>query len=360
MREFNEIYERIISLPNLYKAYLDARNSRKKSKDCIEFEKNLHENLWKMHEELFLQNYRFLPYKMFYVKDYKRRKILAPCFRDHIVHHAIFNFIEQIFEPSFIPDSYACRKGKGTHRAFKRLKGMINKSSFNDYFMKCDITKYFYSIDQYVLIGLIEKRISDCRLTKLIINIIQMHKEQHSLGHVANPYHPEKRKGIPIGSLLSQLFANIYLNELDYFVKNKLRIKKYVRYVDDFVIVGGSNANLIDIYSKMTLFLQEVLFLKLEMRKTQINKISFGIDFLGYVGFKHHVRIRSKNYRMFKKKFSRRIKKVLNREIEFYSLKCSYDSYLGHLSYTNSRRIEENLKSRYNDAKAKLLQKISI
>lgn len=343
MKTYSDIYGDIIALPNLYRAYHEARKG-KVDRTFLEFDSNLHENLWKLHEELLNQTYEPSPYTVFYVNDYKERKIMAPHFRDHIVHHAIYNYLEQIYDSTFIYDSYACRKGKGTHKGFNRLRSFINKYSNDDYFLKCDITKYFYSIDHYVLISIMEKKIKDKGLMWLLVKILDSHHEGPLYSHITNPNHTKQKKGIPIGNLTSQLFANIYLNELDYFAKHKLQIKHFIRFVDDFIILARDKNQLHRAWQKMHTFLKSKLYLKLEQRKTQINKISFGVDLLGYVAFKNYARVRSRNFRRFKIRLNKRIHGFYLGEITRESLEASFISYLGHLSHTNSNKIREHIR----------------
>lgn len=339
MKTYDNLYDEIISLPNLCKAYFKAKKG-KKSLEFKEFEKNLIENLWKLHEELASKTYEPSGYTLFYVDDYKRRKILAPFFRDHVLHHAVYNYLEEIYEPLFIFDSFACRKGKGTHFGLKRLKYFINHHSENDYFIKCDISKYFYSIDHFKLKEIFAKRIKDKNLLWLLGKVIDSHFEEEIPAHVFNHFTSSQEKGIPIGNLLSQLFANVYLNELDFFVKNKLKIKHYVRYVDDFVILEKDKVKVQEIVYEIKRFLEEELCLRLENKKIQVNKISFGVDFTGYVVFKKFVRVRTKNYRRFKHKLRKKIRNFSFGKIPFDSMKCSIESYFSHLAYTNSEKIK--------------------
>lgn len=344
MKTYLDIYGDIITLSNLYKAYYEARKG-KVDKTFREFDSNLHENIWKLHEELLNQTYEPSPYTVFYVNDYKERRIMAPHFRDHIVHHAIYNILEQIYDSTFIYDSYACRKGKGTHKGFNRLRSFIHNYSNDDYFLKCDITKYFYSIDHYTLMAIIERKIKDKHLLWLLKKILDSHYETPSPSHIINPNHIQQKKGIPIGNLTSQLFANIYLNELDLFVKHKLQIKHFIRFVDDFIILAKDINYLKTTWQKLHHFLKTQLYLKLEQRKTQLNKISFGVDFLGYVAFKNHVRVRSRNYRRFRIRLNQKISRCYLGEISKESLDASFICYLGHLSHTNSNKIMEIIKS---------------
>lgn len=344
MIKFENIYSEIISLPNLYRAFQSAKQG-KKVKRTIEFESNLNENLWNLHEELLNKKYNVSPYFEFYVTDYKTRKIMCPSFRDQVVQHAIFNYLEQIYEKSFIYDSYACRKDKGTHKACLRLKKFVN-SCKEGYFIKCDISKYFYSIDHYKLKEIIGKKINDKDTLWLIYKIIDSHKEENMSSHIDNNLYNKQEKGIPIGNLMSQLFANIYLNELDYFAKQELRIKNYIRYVDDFIIIGKDYNELKQKLSSIKEFLYNRLLLKLENKKIQINRISFGVDFVGYVCFDKFIRVRTKNYRRFIFKIKEKENDYYSGNISFDKIKASFISYLGHLSHTNSEYIKENINNR--------------
>lgn len=332
MKTYTNLFEDIVSLPNLYSAYCSARKG-KKNKDFLEFEKNLNENLWNLHIELLTLEYKSSGYTIFYVQDYKTRKILAPKFKDHILHHAIYNYLEPIYEKHFIYDSFACRKNKGTHFGSKRLNYFIRKHPEDDYFIKFDVSKYFYSIDHYKLKEILAKRIKDEKLLFILGKVIDSNFEEELPAHIPNPDVSSQEKGIPIGNLLSQLFANIYLNELDQFVKHELKIKHYVRYVDDFIILEKDKQKIKEIISKIKKFLAEELCLTLKDEKIHINKIKFGVDFIGYVSFKRIVRVRSRNYRRFKKKFkqTRELDKLIN----------SFTSYFSHLSHTNSEVIKE-------------------
>ena len=346
MKTFDNFYNEIISLPNLYRAFETAKKGKKKGR-VISFEKNLHDNLWELYCELKNKIYVPKSYFTFYVTDYKKRKIMCPHFRDSVVQHAVFIYLEQIYEPQFIYDSYACRKGKGTHKASKRLKSFINKNSNQNYFMKCDISKYFYSIDHYQLKLIIEKTVKDKNVFWLISQIIDSHYEDVLPSHIYNNKNEKQEKGIPIGNLTSQLFANIYLNELDNFIKHELKIKYYLRYVDDFVILGRSYKELQEDFLNIQKFLSDELFLRLEKRKTQINKIFFGIDFTGYVCFKQVVRVRSRNFRRFIKQFKKKVDLFYKEELSLEKLFASVVSYAGHLSHTNSKKILEFLVLEY-------------
>jgi len=344
MKTYDNLYGEIVSLPNLYYAYGRAVKSRKDS-TLFEFNRDVHGNLWRLHLELLNQAYEPSSYAVFHVRDYKDRRIMAPHFRDHVVHHAVHNWLERTYDASFIHDSYACRKGKGTHRGFFRLKKFVGRHEENDYFMKCDITKYFYSIDQHALLEIIRRRIKDEKLLWLLEKIIGSHREEPAPYHIENLRFHGQRKGIPIGNLTSQLFANVYLNELDYFVKHELRVRHYVRYVDDFVLLSKDKHSLNDWWGQISAFLENRLCLRLEQRKTQINRISFGVDFAGYVAFRRYVRVRTRNYRRFIIRLNGRIRDYRRGELSPESLCASFASYSGHLSHTNSNKPRERIEN---------------
>lgn len=224
-----DLYAALCSYNNLFLAYKKARKRKTTKSYVIEFEKNLKENLLLLRSELLLHCYNPKPLVDFIINDPKTRKISKSDFRDMVVHHALCNIIELIFEKSFIYDSYANRIGKGTLKALHRFDFFKRKASKNNkvncYILKADIKKYFENINHEILLSIIKKRISDKRIIWLIRKILANSSFQNN--------------GMPLGNLTSQFFANVYLNDFDWFVKTKLKAKYYIRYVDDFVIFSG-------------------------------------------------------------------------------------------------------------------------
>jgi len=218
---------------NLIIAWRKARKGKSHSSDIIKFEKNTIKNLLQLHNELKSKTYRPMPLKNFVLRDPKTRVISKSDFRDRIVHHAIINLIASIFEKSFIYDSCANQKGKGTLFALKRFEKFQRKISRNftsvAFCLKADIRHYFQEVSHNILVSIIKIKIKDKNVIWLIRQII-----------ANSPPRTEKKKGMPLGNLTSQFFANVYLNELDYFVKHKLKAKYYIRYVDDFIILHHS------------------------------------------------------------------------------------------------------------------------
>jgi len=295
----NEIYLKIISLENLYFAYKKARKHKTKKEYVIEFEENLQENLIKLHEELEAKTYNPEPLKIFILRDPKTRKISKSAFRDRVVHHALIKVIEPIFDKSFIYDSCANRTGKGNLFALKRFNLFKRKVTCNlrkeAFCFKADIKHYFQEVNHKVLIKIIQRKIKDENANWLIKKILK-----NGSNKIRQKGFSEK--GMPLGNLTSQFFANVYLNELDYFVKHRLKAKHYIRYVDDFVILHKSGQQLKILESEIKRFLIDKLKMELHPDKSRIISLSRGIDFVGFRNFYHYRLLRKRNIR---KMFSR-------------------------------------------------------
>ena len=246
MKTYNNFYPEIYSIKNLVLAWKKARKGKTQRDYVIEFEKNLGANLKNLHEELKNETYKPRSLKTFTLRDPKTRKISKSDFRDRVIHHALCNIIEPIFEKTFIYDSCANRKGKGNLFAIKRFYRFIKKVSRNGktngwfncnqikgYCLKADIKHYFQEIDHEILIKIIRKKIKDEKVIWLIQRILENNVSDNS-----------RKIGMPLGNLTSQFFANVYLNELDKFVKHTLKEKYYIRYVDDFVLLNSSKEKL--------------------------------------------------------------------------------------------------------------------
>jgi len=233
------------------------------------FERHLERNLFDIQDDLWMGSYRHGPYRAFTVHDPKARSIHKATVRDRIVHQATVSAIEPCFERRFIHDSYSCRVGKGTHAAVVRLRRFLYAASRNGartvHVLQCDVQKFFASVDHDVLRILLRRAVADARVLDLLDTII------------------DSASGLPLGNLTSQLFANVYLNELDRFVKHELRERWYLRYCDDFAIVHPSRAHLSALVSTLEQFLERRLLLHLHPQKVTVRTWTQGIDFLGYV-----------------------------------------------------------------------------
>lgn len=296
---FNKIeYEDICNLGNLLLAWRKARKGKTKKDYVIEFEKNLERNLIDLYEELKNQTYNPKPLKTFILRDPKTRKISKSNFRDRVVHHALVRIIEPLFDKSFIYDNCANRKGKGNLFAIKRFDEFKRQVSRNNtrkcYCLKADIKHYFEEVDHEILMGIARRKISDERIIWLMEGIVKRERDASEL----------LKKGMPLGNLTSQFFANVYLNELDRFVKHELKAKRYIRYVDDFVILHHSKEQLEIWKSKIDKFLREELKLELHPDKSKVIFLLKGVDFVGFRNFYHFRLLRKRNIRKMRIKIS--------------------------------------------------------
>jgi len=290
MEDYN-LYDKIISLDNLILAWRKARKHKTKKSYVIEFESDLLKNLQKLHEELKTQIYLPKPLVTFILCDPKTRKISKSDFRDRIVHHALVRILEPIFDRTFIYDSCANRIEKGNLFALKRFdlfSRRITKNNHRTAFcLKADIKHYFEEVNHEILLAIIIRKITDENVIWLIKKIIN---------NPTKSFQGEQTiTGMPLGNLTSQFFANIYLNELDYFVKHKLKARYYIRYVDDFIILYNSKEQLEIWKTEIGRFLEDKLNLELHPQKSKIISMSRGIDFVGFRNFWKHKLLRKRN-----------------------------------------------------------------
>ncbi len=344
MKTCKNLYEKICSIENLELAFKKARKGKTKMPYVKAFENNLEEEIQKLHEELSTFTYKPLPLKRFIVREPKTRTIHASAFRDRVVYHAIVNILEPIFEKIFIHDSYASRKNKGTHKAVERLdkfirkisrngklvKNNYNKNNITGYALKADIRHYFQTVDHEVLLYIIKRKIKDENVIWLIKQIL-------------NNFDAEiKGKGMPLGNLTSQFFANVYLNKLDYFVKHKLKAKYYIRYVDDFVILHSNKEILEEYKEKINIYLK-ALKLELHPDKSKIIPLKNGITFLGYRIFYHHKLLRKSNLRKFKREFNKRLDLYKNDLLTYNDLVNSMQGWFGYSMHADNYKFRKRI-----------------
>jgi retron-type reverse transcriptase len=264
MKRHGHLYNQAFTPEALFAAYVDARKNKRATHSCYQFERRLGAQLAALHRELTDGSYAVLPYHTFQVFEPKPRTIHAPAFRDRVVQHAIYRVIQPIFDATFIDQSFACRPGKGTHAAADYVQHAMQQVPRDSYILQLDIRKFYYRIDRGILRSLIERKIKDARLVDLMMRFA-LH---------------ESPTGVPIGNLLSQLYALIYLNPLDHFVKRDLGIRHYARYVDDFVLIGLSRSDALAHRCAIVAFLDARL--RLELSKSSVHRISRGLNFVGY------------------------------------------------------------------------------
>lgn len=348
MKTYKHLYPQIYEFKNLLIAYRKARRG-KRFKDTVSvFDFELEKNLYDLQEELINKTYEPGVYHNFIIYEPKERLISAAPFKDRVVHHAICNIIEPIFDRSFIYDSYACRNAKGTHKAIDRCQVFLRK---NKYVLKCDIKKYFPSIDHNVLLNMLGKKIVDkdvLDLLEKIINSKVFQEEYKFYGDLFN--YTIRFKGIPIGNLTSQLFANIYLNELDQFVKHTLKSRYYVRYMDDFVIFSDDKLYLHKMKEEIGVFLQN-LKLKLNNKKCIVFPYSLGVDFLGFHLYRKHRKIRKLNIKLFIKKMKRMQWEYAHGKKTLEKIRQSIESWIAHAEHANSYNLRKQIFERFSFSK---------
>lgn len=264
MKRIGHLFEQAFSRENLLAAFQDAARHKRNKRACFRFERRLAYHLDRLHDALHAGTYRPQPYYSFMVYEPKPRRIYAPSFGDLVVQHAIYRVVYPIFNPGFIDQSFACRVGKGTHAASDYAQAALQQSPADSYTLKLDIRKFFYRIDRAVLRQEIEKKIKDRRFVDLMM-LFADHGEP---------------VGIPIGNLLSQLYALIVLNPLDHFVKRELKVRRYCRYVDDFILFGLSRERGHQLLERIVGFLADRLHLTLS--RFSLAPVKRGVNFVGY------------------------------------------------------------------------------
>lgn len=322
---FNHMdYTNIITAENLFQAWDEFKKGKRKRKDVQIFERNLEDNLFALHQALKNRTYKHGEYKSFYVYDPKLRHIHKASVEDRIVHHLLYKYLYELFDGSFIHDSYSCRLNKGTHKAVKRLEKftrIVSKNYTREcWALKLDIKKFFASVDHQILLKLLEKQIKDQDTLLLLKEVIESFPT-----------------GIPLGNLTSQVFANIYLNELDQFVKHKLKIKYYLRYADDFLMMSPNKDELSCLIEPVHKFLEKELKLELHPKKIIFRKFNWGIDFLGYIILPYYILPRTKT--------KRRVLEKLKQKVGSPTFNQTLQSYLGYLSHANSYRLGQIVRN---------------
>lgn len=331
------LYERIITTANLCAAWREFKSDKISKKDVLEFAERAEEHLVALQHDLAHGTYLHGPYKHFFVHDPKQRPIAKASVRDRILHHAICRIVGPIFDKRFIFDSYASRKGKGTHAANERLREFARKLSQNNtrtvWLLKCDVRKFFDSVDHEILLRLCKERISD----RSLLNLLRM---------IITSFETRPGKGIPLGNLTSQLLANVYLDQLDQFVKRELRCKWYVRYTDDFALLSDNRSELEQVLPQIRSFLHEQLQVDIHPNKIHFRKWHQGFDFLGYVHFSHHKLVRTKTVRRMFRKLNDRLAGVED-DVTRERLEQAKQSYLGVLSHARSKHLARKVRQNF-------------
>lgn len=316
-------YKDIISVDNIHEAWREFVRGKKYKNDVVEFSLNFSRNIFDLHESLRNKTYFHGPYIAFAINDPKPRSIHKATVRDRLLHHAVYKILYPYFDKKFIYDSYSCRDIKGTHRAANRFRSFGRKVSKNNtrtcWILKCDIKKFFATVDHEILLDIVGRHIQDADTIHLLGNVVESFSSTR------------KGVGVPLGNLTSQLLVNVYMNEFDQYIKHTLKIKYYIRYADDFVIMSHDKEELVKLLPLMSQFLNEKLKLSLHPDKVFIKTLASGVDFLGWVLFPDHRVLRTvTKRRMFKKLSHTKTPEVIA-------------SYRGLLSHGNAHKIQNKI-----------------
>jgi RNA-directed DNA polymerase len=362
-------FHNITSFDNILSAWQRFSHDKQKKQDVIEFKMNLMDNLYQLHNDLKNRTYTHGSYSHFTIADPKKRDIHKSSVRDRIVHHLLYHALYPYFDSKFIHDSYSCRINKGTHKALNRFEEFSRKCSCNNtktcWVLKCDIRKFFASINHEILKQILRSHIDDGDTLGLLENIIDSfctERGAHGSSLRGAPRSGEgykntnyplglrplplgggdetakynataNTKGLPLGNLTSQLLVNIYMNKFDQFVKHELKQKYYIRYADDFVFLSESRKGLEELLPRIREFLWQELRLELHPDRVFIKTVASGVDFLGWVHFINHRVLRTST----KRRMIRNLKD--NKSTE------SIASYKGMMSHGNAWKLQKHYLS---------------
>ncbi len=346
MRRARELCPRVASFEALLHAAYRAAKGRRVKGATLRFFYDLERELVALERELREKTYRPGPYITFKVREGKERLISAAPFRDRVVHHALCAAIGPVFERGFIFDLYSNRKGKGTHRAVRRFRDLARRAR---YVLKCDIRKYFPSIDHEVLLAIVARKIADedvLWLTRAIVSASNPQEPVLAWFPGDDLFAPiERRRGLPIGNLTSQLFANVYLDPLDHFVTERLRPTGYLRYVDDFLLLANDPAELREARAAIAGFLGRYR-LRLHPGKAEVARVADGVDLLGYRVLPMHVRVRKANVHRAKRRLVRLACDLRARHVTPAGAGARVRAWLAHAAHASGARLRGHVLAR--------------
>ncbi|HPE72805.1 MAG TPA: reverse transcriptase/maturase family protein [Candidatus Competibacter sp.] len=344
MKRLRDLWPQLIRFDNLWQAWRQARRGKSRSPGAVAFELNLERELLALQRELADGTYQPGAYRLFTLYERKPRLIAAAPFRDRVVHHAIMNIIEPPLDRTFIHDSYACRRGKGTHAAVDRYQRWAQRYP---YVLKLDIRRYFPSIDHAVLKAKLRRRIADPQVLALLDRIIDGSPTEAAGEPTWFPGDDlltplERRRGIPIGNLTSQFFANLYLDDLDHWLKEQRRIPAYLRYVDDLVLLADAKTVLHDHHAALADYLSRER-LRLHPRKAQVSRTRDGLNLLGYLVFPHRRRLRNDNGLRFRRRLRRFARAYAQGRLTLAAMDPSVQAWLGHARHADTLGLCQSL-----------------
>ncbi len=361
MKTYKNIFDQVVAFENLMAAHEHARKGKRDRTEVLVFEQRKAEYCIILKKRLVKQTYRVGPYRIFWIRRPVLRMAMALHYPDRVVQWGIYQVVFPIFDKGFISDSYACRKGKGAHAALDQLQYWMRQADRGGpaYTLKLDVSKYFYRIDHEILLKILNRKITDPRMMWLFRVILHSDQTKFGLpeGMGADEVPPECRLedvGVPIGNLTSQMFANIYLDVLDRFVKHTLHVHWYIRYMDDIIIIGHDKQELARLRDEIGAFLRRELNLALN-HKTSIQPLKQGVEFVGMRLWPTHRRLRHATIRGIKLRLSQVLGQYEDGQISAEDVERTIGSYRGVLSHCECMALKHKLNQTYG--KFYLIQK---
>lgn len=339
-KKIEEVYDEVVDFENLYKSYKKALKGKNRyTAEAIEFQQDETYNLYKLQDSLMDHSYTFDKYTKFTIYEPKERVIHAPSFKDKMVQLALNNILKTYYNKTFITDSYGSIDNKGTHRCVDKIQHNLRKAKWEygdtAYIVKFDIKKFFYSIDRDILKDIYKKKIKDKDVLILLFKIIDSAEQIDE-------------KGLPLGNTISQLSANVYLNELDQYAKRQLRIKYYVRYMDDVIAVVENKEKANEVKHKLVNFVKENLNIEANLNKTQIFPINQGVNSVGFKIYTTHRLLRDDCKRKIKRKIKAMPNMVNNKNITTYKCEELLNSWKAHADNGNNYNFKQKLFKKHN------------
>jgi retron-type reverse transcriptase len=343
------MYESIASFSALHPAFLRARRGKRKTAEVAQFELNLEGELFQLERELLSQTWQPGGYRSFYLTDSKRRLISAAPFRDRVVHHALMAQLDPLFVPTFHPHSFANQKGKGTHLALDCVQANLQQYA---YYLTCDVRQFFPSIDHAILIGQLTERIADERVVKLCQKILAsgvgVLDEAYEMVYFGGDdlWARWRPRGLPIGNLTSQGWANVYLNSFDHWVEQELGCPAYARYVDDFVLFSNSKKQL---HQWRTAIINQLAEYRLTLHENsaQVRPCHAGLAWLGFVLTNQQRKLKSRCGWRFVRRLKRLQKQYASYQIDQERLSASVRGWVAHLAPAQTYRLRQSVLQQF-------------
>lgn len=347
VKVYRDLYPQITSYVNLFLAFQKAARGKRGQAAVAEFAFDEDAHLFQLQEELQAQTYQPGAYHSFIICDPKRRLVSAAPFRDRVVHHALYNILEPIFEHTFIGDSYANRRGKGTHKALDRAQHFARAYPF---VLQCDVRQYFPSIDHLILREILARKIDDPPTLWLCDQILKSGQgvlaEEYDMVYFPGDdlFAPQRPRGLPIGNLTSQFWGNVYLNELDQYIKRRLQVRAYVRYVDDFLLFADNKPQLWE-WKRLLMEFLGSLRLTLHERESTVFPTRTGIPFLGFRLYPDHRLLKRRNGVAFQKRFRKWRKQVQGGTLSIGKLNERVQGWVAHVQHGDTWRLRKSILS---------------